>query len=348
MIFMIVTDWNAVTGTQTPNTTIGSFTAATGFPGDNANYGVLTGYYPDVGAAGNKTIGQTDPNGLSWCIIGLEVKSPPSTTRTFFKTDNATAKDSLFKISLQPVTKREERATARDIAYVKFDRWLASKSESATVKDAVNLLLDLLDARAETGTIGDQITVALATGDLSVSKSESVTADDVAYLYSEWEEEEFTTAYPPAEKATIKDVISVLLNPLTISKFDTATASDILTMYMELTDETIASTDVVTARDIATVLIDRWLATGQESLTAKDLVYVLRIQYGLEVEGFRFREDDGDEDEATWVALQDTNVTLPSLKNYRLRFIVNTDGNPDEEDFQLEVRPLGGDWRKVN
>jgi len=73
-IVMIVSDWNATSGTQVANTTIGTFNAMTGFPGDGANYGVFGGYYDDVGAAGNKAIGQTDPNGLNWTIAGIEVK----------------------------------------------------------------------------------------------------------------------------------------------------------------------------------------------------------------------------------------------------------------------------------
>lgn len=73
-IVMIVSDWNAVSGAQAANTTIGSFTPATGYPGDGAHYGVFAGYYDDVGAAGNKAIGQADPNGLNWTIAGVEVK----------------------------------------------------------------------------------------------------------------------------------------------------------------------------------------------------------------------------------------------------------------------------------
>jgi len=73
-IVMIVSDWNARTGTQTANTTIGSFTPMTGFPGDNSNYGVFGGYYPDAGAAGNKAIGMTVPDGQDWTIAGIEIK----------------------------------------------------------------------------------------------------------------------------------------------------------------------------------------------------------------------------------------------------------------------------------
>jgi hypothetical protein len=73
-IVMIVSDWNAKTGTQTANTTIGAFNPATGYPGDGSFYGVLAGYYDDVGNAGNKAVGQTAPTGLDWTIAGIEIK----------------------------------------------------------------------------------------------------------------------------------------------------------------------------------------------------------------------------------------------------------------------------------
>ena len=69
-----VGDWSATSGTQVANTTIGTFNAMTGYPGDGANYGVFGGYYDDVGSAGNKTIGQTTPDGLDWTIAGVEIK----------------------------------------------------------------------------------------------------------------------------------------------------------------------------------------------------------------------------------------------------------------------------------
>jgi hypothetical protein len=72
-IVMIVSDWAAVSGTQVANETIGTFNPMTGYPGDGAHYGVFGGYYDDGGSAGNKAIGQTDPNGLNWTIAGIEV-----------------------------------------------------------------------------------------------------------------------------------------------------------------------------------------------------------------------------------------------------------------------------------
>lgn len=77
-IIMIVSDWNAVVGTQTVDSSIGSFTAMTGYPGDGAVYGVFGGYYPDAGLTGNKTIGMTSPSGQNWTIAGIEVRGVAS------------------------------------------------------------------------------------------------------------------------------------------------------------------------------------------------------------------------------------------------------------------------------
>lgn len=72
----------------------------------------------------------------------------------------------------------------------------------------------------------------------------------------------------------------------------------------------------------------------------------------LDQEGFRWRNDDGDEDAATWKANQDTNgVSVALDTNVRLRIIVDvSDSNgPASADFyRLEARQLtGGDWFEV-
>ena len=72
-IVMVIGDWNAIAGAQVANESIGSFVELTTYEGDGLHYGVYGGYYSDVGAAGNKTIGQTDPNGLQWAIVAIEV-----------------------------------------------------------------------------------------------------------------------------------------------------------------------------------------------------------------------------------------------------------------------------------
>jgi hypothetical protein len=68
----------------------------------------------------------------------------------------------------------------------------------------------------------------------------------------------------------------------------------------------------------------------------------------IEQEGFRFRNDDGSEAAATWIANQDTNITAPKNVNTRLRFVVNSTGDFSATQFQLEYRKSGeSTWRKV-
>jgi hypothetical protein len=43
----------------------------------------------------------------------------------------------------------------------------------------------------------------------------------------------------------------------------------------------------------------------------------------LRQEGFRWREDDGDEDGASWIDTQDTNIVRLSEVNTRLRIVID-------------------------
>lgn len=54
-----------------------------------------------------------------------------------------------------------------------------------------------------------------------------------------------------------------------------------------------------------------------------------------EQEGFRFYNDDGDEDASTAHAAQDTNVTVPEATIKRLRLLLNATGTPDPRKFIL-------------
>lgn len=69
----------------------------------------------------------------------------------------------------------------------------------------------------------------------------------------------------------------------------------------------------------------------------------------LEQEGFRFRDDDGGEAAATWLAAQDANISLPREQNFRLRFLVNATGDTPSSQYQLEARKTGtSEWFKVS
>lgn len=67
-----------------------------------------------------------------------------------------------------------------------------------------------------------------------------------------------------------------------------------------------------------------------------------------EQEGYRWRNDDGSESTATWLAAQDTDTQQPTGQNLRLRMLVNAAGDPPSQQYQLEWRKVGtSTWRTV-
>ena len=84
-----------------------------------------------------------------------------------------------------------------------------------------------------------------------------------------------------------------------------------------------------------------------------DIVYVddtnypgskLAVTPSIDQEGFRFRNDDGDEANATWAADQDANLTAPLDTNLRLRMIRNANGDPGTAPFQIEYSSDGNNY----
>lgn len=60
--------------------------------------------------------------------------------------------------------------------------------------------------------------------------------------------------------------------------------------------------------------------------------------FTLEQEGFRWRNDDGSESAATWLASQDTNLTQPAETNTRLRTLINATGDPTSAQYRLDYK----------
>jgi hypothetical protein len=58
----------------------------------------------------------------------------------------------------------------------------------------------------------------------------------------------------------------------------------------------------------------------------------------IEQEGFRWRADDGDEDGATWLANQDTDISRAPDTNTRLRTLINSTGDASSTQYQLEYK----------
>lgn len=70
----------------------------------------------------------------------------------------------------------------------------------------------------------------------------------------------------------------------------------------------------------------------------------------LQQEGFRWRNDDGNETTATWAASQDANATVPVSTPVRLRVLVNGTGDPATSPYRLEYRVAGSSdaWEVVS
>lgn len=67
-----------------------------------------------------------------------------------------------------------------------------------------------------------------------------------------------------------------------------------------------------------------------------------------EQEGFRFRADDGDEDAATWLDAQDTDVTRAKQLNTRLRILTNVTVDAPSEALKLQYRKAGAsEWHDI-
>jgi hypothetical protein len=69
-----------------------------------------------------------------------------------------------------------------------------------------------------------------------------------------------------------------------------------------------------------------------------------------EQEGFRWRDDDNDEANATWLQSQDVDHSIAAETNIRLRIIVNGQDDPDPAQYTLEYKKSTDpdtSWRKV-
>jgi hypothetical protein len=68
----------------------------------------------------------------------------------------------------------------------------------------------------------------------------------------------------------------------------------------------------------------------------------------LEQEGFRWYNDDEDENSSTPAADQDADITAPAEAVRRLRMIVNATGDPDTQQYKLQFRKVGDStWQTV-
>jgi hypothetical protein len=78
---------------------------------------------------------------------------------------------------------------------------------------------------------------------------------------------------------------------------------------------------------------EHWIAVGIEVSPAATVTH--------EQEGYRWRNDDNDEADATWRQSQDVDDSVNKSTNIRLRVLVNTTGDAASEQYQLEYKENG-------
>lgn len=68
----------------------------------------------------------------------------------------------------------------------------------------------------------------------------------------------------------------------------------------------------------------------------------------LEQEGYRWYDDDGDEDASTALAGQDTGVTLPAGSTARIRMLLNSTGDMATKQYKLQYKlSSAGTWTDI-
>jgi len=88
--------------------------------------------------------------------------------------------------------------------------------------------------------------------------------------------------------------------------------------------------------------------TNPSSITHSTRRFSIYATYSLiDQEGFRFRDDDGTETGAAWLANQDTNIERVVDTNTRLRMLLDASGTPPAYSFQLEASTTGFTYYKI-
>lgn len=86
------------------------------------------------------------------------------------------------------------------------------------------------------------------------------------------------------------------------------------------------------------------LTVGAATAAASALFY-----FQFDLFGYRFREDDGDEDGATWIAAQNTPVSREKNTPLRIRIGSDTTGDQPTQALKLQYRKVGDpDWEDVS
>ncbi len=122
----------------------------------------------------------------------------------------------------------------------------------------------------------------------------------------------------------------------------TITSPDLSSILQEIVDRGSFGGDIGLTYRSDTSVGDNWQSwidytDNSANAAVLDVTYTGDIPE-LEQEGFRWRDDDGSESGATWLASQDSNITRAAATNTRLRVLVNSTHDPGSSPYQLEYK----------
>ena len=106
----------------------------------------------------------------------------------------------------------------------------------------------------------------------------------------------------------------------------------------DLWGETLSDSDVKDSDFgfvIAVTMPEQWNEANVDNFQVK-VYYSAALT--PEQEGFRFRNDDGNETGATWLAAQDADISRDKNLNTRLRMLLNATADPASTQYQLEYK----------
>ncbi len=90
--------------------------------------------------------------------------------------------------------------------------------------------------------------------------------------------------------------------------------------------------------------------TGSDHAAMGAWAFIPGVGGAIDQEGFRWRDDDADEDEAAWLENQDVDASVAQETNVRLRVLLNATDDPSTAQFQLEYKETGDastEYRKI-
>ncbi|MBZ5513087.1 MAG: hypothetical protein LAN70_18215 [Acidobacteriia bacterium] len=101
-------------------------------------------------------------------------------------------------------------------------------------------------------------------------------------------------------------------------------------------------------KTVTSIVTDHAASTTGASVAWQIYTFTFKAPgFSSEQTHFRFRNDDGSESAATWLADEDTNLTQPLSTNTRLRMQADTVGASGSQQYRLEYEKSGGSWAAV-